>query len=245
MASKTVKLPVVGTVNRGLAVTIGVGGAGVAAYLIYRQRQKAKQAAAASAATAQASNAYGYGAYMSNGYYGYGEFAPYGYGASGGFFPGYYGYGVTQPQGGGNIPNTTNAQWSQAAISQLTSEGYDSQTVSAALGAYITGNNLTAAQVPIVQAAIAIEGYPPVPGAGGFPPGMKTGGGPGGGGGTVAVPNVIGDNRAESKAALAKVGLVYKQANIIRGTAHAINENPPAGTMVNPGSTVVVTMGKG
>lgn len=68
------------------------------------------------------------------------------------------------------------------------------------------------------------------------------GGGGGGGAGKVTVPSVIGLNRAESAAKLSSVGLVYKQANVVHGTAHATSESPPAGAKVNIGSTVTVTM---
>jgi hypothetical protein len=161
----TVDIPLLGRQPKGVAIGGGIVLVGSVAYGLYSYEKKKKAsatAAAASAATAQqtaaaaqAQYAYGYG----TGYYGYGEpTAYYGYGASGGFDAGYYGYGVVEPT---TTANTTNAQWAQAAVNQLTSEGYDATTVSAALGAFLAGSSLTSAQVPIVQAAIAIEGYPP------------------------------------------------------------------------------------
>src|SRR5580700_5704770 len=126
--ANTVKVPGFGQVSKGTVVGVSIGGATLAGYLIYRQQKKAKEAAAASAAvSAAAASGYGYGVPASaagygygvnNGYYGYGEPGTgyYGYGASGGFEPtGYYGYGLTEPPGTGVIPNTTNAQWTQAA----------------------------------------------------------------------------------------------------------------------------------
>ena len=79
--------------------------------------------------------------------------------------------------GGGQTPGgfTSNAQWSQAAEDYLvnTASG-DANTVGNALGKYITGQVVTAAQSDIVNQAIAFEGYPPVAGANGYPPSIRT-----------------------------------------------------------------------
>jgi hypothetical protein len=160
---------------------IAVGG-GVIAFYLYRQNKKAEQ----KSAQAQASFAYGYGSQYAYGYgqyyepYGYG-FGPFGlgtYGGGGQYGYGYYGGGVPAP-----VPQqaTTNAQWSEAAMSALSSAGYNPMTVLAALGKYLIGGNLTADEVTIVTAAIGAEGYPPVPGPNNYPPQMHTGGTPGGG----------------------------------------------------------------
>lgn len=184
--------------QRMLIGGIAVGGAGIAFYL-YRKNKKAEAASAATAAASQ-QVAYGYGfGYGYGGAYAYGlTYEPYGYGfgdaglgayggASGNYGYGYYGAGVpVQTQ----VPTqaTTNAQWSEAAMSALSSAGYDPMTTLAALGQYLLGGNLSPAQVPIVTAAIGAEGYPPQEGANGYPPQMKTGGTTGGGqgGGTTS-----------------------------------------------------------
>lgn len=251
MAS-TVKLPLLGTQKKGTVIGISIGGVTVAGYLIYREQKKSKAAAAASASAATAASGYGYGASSGygygaypGGYYGYGEpgIGPYGYGASGGFNAGYYGYGVPLQ---GSVANTTNAQWAQAAINQLTSEGYDAQTVSAALGAYLAGQAVTSAQQTIIQAAIGIEGYPPQ-----SPPPLTvqgTGGGGTGGGqtgtgtsgtGTVKVPNAVGMSAQNGIAAMKAVGLVGHTATRNPLSTYKINsQTPGAGSMVAPGSTV-------
>jgi hypothetical protein len=183
MAS-TVKIPLLGQHSKGTVIGVTIGGFAVAGFMIYRYESKSKKQAAA-VASAQASANYGYG---SAGSYGYG--GGYGYGISNGYYgygepgTGYYGYGVPAPQAPTQAAaSTTNAQWAQAAITQLTQEGYDPSTVSAALGAYELGQPVTATQVPIIQSAIGIEGWPPVPGASGYPPGIMTQGTPGGGSG--------------------------------------------------------------
>jgi hypothetical protein len=185
MAKSTVNVPLIGKANKGTVIGVTIGGFAVAGYLIYREVKKSQAQSAAAATAATTATGYGYGTATGygygTGYYGYGD--DYGYGSSGSFMPsGYYGYGVTEPQA---VAATTNAQWVQAAITQLTDEGYDAQTVSAALGAYTEGQAVTAAQDTIIQAAIGIEGYPPDPGANGYPPSINesgtTGGGTGGG----------------------------------------------------------------
>lgn len=251
----TVKVPLFGQQSKGTVAGVTIGGLAVAGVLIWRSQKKAKAAAAASTTAAQAASGYGYGTITGYGYgtypqgfYGYGEPGNmYGYGASGGFSPtGYYGYGLPV---GGSVPNVTNAQWAQAAISQLSSEGYDPQTVSAALGAYELGQPVTPAQQTIIQAAIGIEGYPPQSGANGDPPGIKVQGTPGGGGGggqsgtKVTVPNVKGIQGDQARTILQAAGL--KEARIPVNTPKGkpvvvTSQSPSAGRKVKSGSTVTV-----
>lgn len=104
---------------------------------------------------------------------GYGGAGGYGYGDSGG---GYYdGGGSGQP-----VPTgyTSNAQWAQAAEQYLTGNGGNAETIGNALGKYITGADVTAAQQEIIEQAIAFTGYPPVNGLGGYPPSIRLEGGP-------------------------------------------------------------------
>ncbi len=58
----------------------------------------------------------------------------------------------------------TNSEWTQAAVEFLTSAGYDSGTVLAALGKYLSFKGLSAAEAQIVMAARASVGDPPVGG---------------------------------------------------------------------------------
>lgn len=85
-------------------------------------------------------------------------------------------------------PFTSNAAWSQYAVSVLSSNGYDPGTLTAELGLYLAGSPVTAAQQADINAAIAVANYPPVAGPGGQPPGINVagsvaGGGPGSTGG--------------------------------------------------------------
>jgi hypothetical protein len=58
---------------------------------------------------------------------------------------------------------TTNSAWSNDALAKLTGTGaYDAGAVADALGAYLSARPLTADQIRIVQAALAVSGQPPV-----------------------------------------------------------------------------------
>jgi hypothetical protein len=165
--------------------TLVIAGAG-GAYLLYRHHQQAGTPAPAAGYGYSAGTGYGLG--IASYGYGYGT----GYGQGGGFLGGGGGIGVGTPvppagpgygygggSGGGTNPPTTNAQWAAAAEAQLEASGYNPTTVAAALGKYLTGGTLTLDQQSIVQAAIAVENYPPVRGANGFPPQMHVAGGSG------------------------------------------------------------------
>lgn len=81
-------------------------------------------------------------------------------------------------------PFTSNAAWSQYAENYLTGTvGLDGATVSSALGAYLSGQQVTPAQKDIIDQAVAIAGNPPVTGAGGYPPSIRLSAQPAGGNG--------------------------------------------------------------
>lgn len=251
-------------INRRLVIGgVIVAGGGIVAWEIYKYEKNKTAASQAAAASASAATGYGYGAASGYGYgqespYGYGASGvTYGYGASGGFPAGYYGYGTPEPPGGTPPPiaSTTNAQWDQAAVTQLTQDGYDSQTVSGALGAYLNGREVNSSQVNIVDAAIGIEGYPPVAGASGYPPAIKTGGTPGGGGGggqggggtTVKVPSVVGERAETGEAKIRAAGLkVTEKGTRVKNAAYHITaQTPKGGANAKKGATVTVTIARG
>lgn len=245
-------------VNRR-AVIIGtvVAGGALVGYEIYKHN-KSK----AAAATPAAGFGYGYG-YGTP--YGYGvnnqyAYSPYGYGASGGFPAGYYGYGTPTPPGSGapsSIATTTNAQWDQAAITQLQQDGYDAATITSALGAYLNGQQVDSSAVNIIDAAIGIEGYPPVPAASGYPPAIKTGGTPGGGagggqtgGGTTTasggstVPNVVGQRADAALSAVKAAGFNGKTSPFRNpvNTYIVTGQNPAGNSSAPLGSTVTLNV---
>lgn len=58
---------------------------------------------------------------------------------------------------------TNNSQWTQYAVTQLTqADRWQYQDIVEALGNYLNGKPLDATDTAIVQAAIAVAGYPPV-----------------------------------------------------------------------------------
>lgn len=101
-----------------------------------------------------------------------------GYGTYGDTGLGAAGYGTYYPPVASTIPGaggfTTNGEWSQQAETDLGGVGVNQTTLAAALGNYLTGRQLSSAQESLVNQAIAMEGYPPVGGTGGYPPAMRT-----------------------------------------------------------------------
>lgn len=142
----------------------------------------------------------------------------------------------------------TNSQWAQAAETYLISLGYDATTVTNALGAYITGSQVTSDQAVVINAAIGAEGYPPVAGSNGNPPGINlgttttpppsggggggTGGGGGGGGtgggggGTPPPPPTPTPTRVHEYPAPSGLRVVSKTSSSVTITWD--NTNPPA-----------------
>ena len=83
-------------------------------------------------------------------------------------------YGVgTGPQVENGPPFSTNAAWSQYAITVLVGNGMDAGPLTDALGAYINGAPVTAAQHALINDAIAVAGFPPTSGPDGKPPGIN------------------------------------------------------------------------
>lgn len=177
-------IPGIGKVSKNEWYLFGGAAVVVVGIAWYRH---SKNKAAATAAASNATNAsadpnldpatgYDYGTPQDTaalaGGYGYS-----GYGGGGG----YYGSGVpanTTPQ------ISTNAQWAQAYEEYAISNQLgDATTVAAALGKYLTGQQLTTDQVNIVEQAIAFVGQPPQAGTNGFPPSFHTTSAPPGGGG--------------------------------------------------------------
>jgi len=237
-----------------------IGGGGALVYAYVRNKNKAKAAAAAT--TANTSGGYCTYAYGTDnqqfgyGAYGYGAYTDaYGYGSGG--LPGEginYGYG----QYGAGVPAsystqaTTNAQWSAAVVSALTNQGvgYTGQQVLGAIAPYLAGQPVSTAQAQIVQQAIAVEGYPPVQGVSGNPPGINTASTTSGGGtGTgqtstsnVKVPATVGQPQEAAFAILSAAGLHATGTPVVKGKTLIVqSSSPSAGTSVPSGTTVKLT----
>jgi hypothetical protein len=252
---ETIHVPILGNMNKGMALAGGLAAVGVSGYLIYRHVAKSKVAASSSSATStpgsygygSGANPYGYGSYgygSNTGYYGYG-FGPYGYGGFGESPFGPFGYGFPGSGTGTPLPTTptTNAEWSNEVVAQLTQNGASAQTVLAALGQYLLGHSLTTDQQQIVSEAEAIAGPPPVAGPDGFPPQMRTGSGGGGtgqpGDNKIEVPNVVGLQQDNAFQVIQSVGLKPSGSRVIKGKIlYVKTQIPKAGAKVANGSTV-------
>jgi hypothetical protein len=148
-----------------------------------------------------------------------------------------------------NATYPSAAAWAQAAQAGLTSIGYDPETVAAALGAYINGGLLTAAQESIVQTATA-EYTTPV-GANGLPipiltqPAVTTSTGTSSTPATVEVPDVAGMTADQAETVLRSEHLNPKitltASSDKPGIYHIITKtSPAAGAQVAPNTTVVL-----
>jgi len=141
---------------------------------------------------------------------------------------------------GGSV-YTSNSAWAQAATAGLTDIGYDGPTVSAALGAYLTGTPVTPDQVKIINTAIAEFGPPPI---GNFqiipvppkPPGPPPSSPPVH---MVKVPNVVGKTWDEAALALYAAQLNPRGSTKSR-LSKVIRTDPAAGKMVNLHSDVIM-----
>lgn len=264
------KLPGIGKVSKKWIIIVGAGSVVSIGYFLYR-RSKNNAAAAASTAPAAADTTGQIDpltgdiagseqdqmdlANLQSGGYGSGM---YGAGAAGGYYAGTGALGtsgVTPPvPGTGGF--TTNGQWAQQAEQDLGGIGISQTALAAALGHYLTGQQLAGGEQSLVDQAIAEENYPPVAGPGGYPPAMHTaptgsgggtgGGGTGGGGTgtTVKVPNVVGQTVNAAHSALTHAGLSYNAdtAKDKPGYVRKVSaSNPKAGSSVAKGSHVGLT----
>lgn len=148
--SGDIDVPKVGPMNKKVVIGVGVAGA---AFLGWRYYQSRQAAAAAPAASTD-------GTYADDGTLPAVDTSGTAYGA--------YGYPDAGTTTTGTVDDygftgTTNDQWTQYASTQLEQSASWSYTdILTALGNYLAGRSLTDSQVQIVQAAIAVAGYPPV-----------------------------------------------------------------------------------
>jgi hypothetical protein len=234
MAS-TVKVPLLGTHKKGTVIGVAIGGTVIAGYMIYKYKKDAT--AEASDQTDGEDTGYGDtgdGQADYSGAYGDGGGSYYTGGGGGGYpWPPW-----PAPPGGGDTAITTNAQWTQKSLKDLKADGYQTRPVLDALGKYIYGVGVNDAETSIIRAAIALEGYPPVEGANGYPPKIKQGGGGGDGQGgrQVTVPDVTGKLYPAAAVIIKQHHLVPKRGSSFVGKV--VREQPTAGSRVAAGSTV-------
>lgn len=165
----SITLPGVGRVPRTAAIVAIVGILAVLGYVVYKQRKNAASTAVNAAAAQQAADiATTPDTTLQEGATGNSNVSV----------------------GSVNNQPSTNAEWTQAAASIMTTTyGYDGPTVLSALALYLNHQPLTNAQVDIVDIARGLVGDPPV---GGPYPIITTGGNTGGTGGTSAPTSAPG-----------------------------------------------------
>jgi hypothetical protein len=237
----TVKTPL-GPMKKKTAMIAGGGAIVLIGVVYYRSKQAAAaNAAATSAAATTDANTGQSGMDPATGFpYGSAEDAAalaqqggigYTYGGGGSGSTGQY------PTGTGP-PFTTNAAWGQYCEQTMGSSGSD--PIAAAIGHYLTGSPLQSGESTIVDQAIAVGGYPPTAGPNGFPPGLNTNNPTTGG--TVKVPNVVGMETGAGDRVLVAAGLQFAHPELTPAGSTITFESPKAGTMVNPNSTVTLTI---
>jgi hypothetical protein len=234
----TVKTPL-GPMKKKTAMIAG-GGAILLIGVVYYRSKKAAAANAAATSAAATTDANQTGIDPATGFaYGSAEdsaalaqmggigYTP--YGGGGGGTTGQFPTGV-------GPPFTTNAAWGQYCEQTMGSSGSDS--IAAALGHYLTGSPLQSGESTIVDQAIAVGGYPPTAGPNGFPPGLNTSNPTTGG--TVKVPNVVGQETGAGDRVLTAAGLKFSHPTLTKAGSTIISETPPAGTVVPTGTTIAV-----
>lgn len=162
-----------------------------------------------------------------------------------------YGEIPTAGQPAGETSITTNAQWDQAALANLTSLGYNEQAAATALATYLAGMPVNSTQAQMVQVALAETGNPPVGSfnvtvTGGGTSTSPTGGTTGTTGTAVnvpnlalepyiAVPNVERMSVAQAEQTLTAAGFAYS----VSGTGPTVlSQTPGSGNKAPRGSTI-------
>lgn len=159
------------------------------------------------------------------------------YGSENGSYGGGGGSGGGTPAG---PPFTTNAAWSQYVLNYFTANSYsDIGGRTDAIGLYLAGQQVNAAQAQYIHDATAVAGTPPVTGPGNFPPSIKQGGGQGG---TVTVPNVVGLDVEQATQILSAAGLHVHGPAGVKNVVHVVTkQSPGSGAHVQRGTLVTLT----
>lgn len=143
MSDATVTIPKIGKVKKQY---LYIGGAGIAAFVAYKWWVAGSAPADDELPPPESTGTIG---------------ANIGSGSGGYYDPNDGGIGSDTTIG---TPISSNSQWSQTALSYLENMGYDTGTVGVALGKYLRGDPLTAAEQNIIKTVLAVVGNPPTGG---------------------------------------------------------------------------------
>lgn len=164
----TVDLPGMGRQSKKTVILLAAGGAVVVGVAVwrYRQQQSANASTTPDPGTAETVD-------PTTGY-------PYGSADDAAALADQYSYDTgtqnIQPASTPPTAYTSNAQWTQAAVTILGNEGFQPTNVQRALGKYVNGESVEAGSndQQLIEAAISAVGQPPVPGPSGYPPSIRT-----------------------------------------------------------------------
>jgi hypothetical protein len=263
-----IHIPGLGNIPKGWAVTLGIGAAGVV-FVAYRHYKS--QAATAAPSTTAANGTSSSGVTSASGETSGDPYPPDGttgnandpystdpstgetYGDEGS----YGGYGAAQDAGEGYYPATTTTatattptatanpttaqQWVAQAQTVLTGLGYSAETVASALGQYVAGMQLSAANANIAQIALSEVPYP------GTAPPVRVAQSSPAPTGSVVVPNLVGGRVDDATSILSSLGLKTSASPSLSsrkpGIAYYVTkQSPKANTKVSAGSTVDITI---
>jgi len=143
--------------------------------------------------------------------------------------------------GAGGPPFSTDAAWSAWVIQQMTAinPNTDAGALTDALGVYLAGQPVTAAQRTLIFDAQAMGGSPPVAGAGGYPPAVRAAASAGPGhAATVTVPKVTGKSGAAAISALHAAHLRGQLPAGRHGVYTVSSQSPGAGRRVTENTIV-------
>ena len=156
--------------------------------------------------------------------------------------------GTTQP-GSGGPPFSNNEAWSAYVLQQEQNlnPGANIGAWEDALGLYLNGQPVDASQKQIIFDAIAIGGDPPVAGANGSPPNVRTNGTKGPTPTKVRVPDEVGKQAETAIEAVQDAGFKVKVTPTRRPDFEytVTSQDPKAGTDQNKGSTVTLHVKQG
>lgn len=218
-APSTVTLPGVGPVRRSVVI-VGVIALGVLAYVIYKKRT-----ASAAAAVTGVNTTTGTAALPDTGYVNPAPTSP--------------SSGPIDQSTPGVI--TSNDQWSQTAIQDLTANGWNAQFAATTIGRYISGQQLSQEEADAVRAAYGLAGYPPTMVALVTAPTGSSGSGTGTTGGTPGGTTTVTVNEGDHVSPLLTNGVTVAQLQALNpglniaqanGNGYISPSNPDTGNSV-------------
>ena len=142
----------------------------------------------------------------------------------------------------GGPPFANNSDWEVWVTSELeeTDTSINTDDLTQALGLYLNGQPVSAAQKVLIFDATGAGGDPPVAGPNNYPPNVQTNGGDTA---TATVPNCAGQTAGDAHNLIVAAGLIPEDPNAsVSGepSKKVVSTSPAAGTSVATGSQVTI-----